>query len=287
MRSRLALVSLLLAAATACKKAPPDANPEFSDALVYVFRSFEGEEADLAYAVRNLEEQIYLNMDLDASNSLDRALSPTHLTAEDVGDLERPQRNLADALPVAVAGRSAWPVEDHRLIAMLSDHTVVEPYSPDYFERTFLEGDDCWFDRECEVMKTHNDLIKDNVLLTIPYWFYKDYRWVDLGLPDPADVPDGEEAVNTGEPRWALVARSWTTETFSGDSGKNTIMQSFTIELWVPMDDGGTLRLLSLWGETELGGLNVSDDTVAGTTRVGIDQNFDAQEEWLDENHGT
>lgn len=294
MNRTLAVAALLLVGGTACKKAAPDANPAFSDALTYVFRTFDGEEADLAYAVRSLEEQVYLNMDLSSSNNLDRALTPEHLTADDVGALEHPGRDLSAAIPVAVGTTSKHDVDDTTALAMLTDLTPVEPYSPDYFLREFLDGEDCWPTRKCDVMQTYNDLIKDNALMTIPYWFYKDYRWVDLNLPDPADVPEGEQAVNSGDPRWAYVARSWTTETFPGDSEKNWIMQSFTIELWVPRDGGGytgagedstgggTLRLLALWSETDLGGISVSDDVIAGTTRVGIDDNFEAQEEWLD-----
>ena len=51
-------------------------------------------------------------------------------------------------------------------------------------------------------------------------------------------------------------------------------------------DGGGTLRFLTLWGETAFDGINPSEDTIAGTTRAGINDNLMAQEEWLDENVG-
>jgi hypothetical protein len=289
MRAPLGAI-VLVAASTACRKPPPDATPDFSDALVYVFSSFEAEEAELAFGLRALEQQVYAEMDILADDSLERSLSQAFLTEEDVAGLERPDRDLALALPVAVAGASDHPVDDQTRIAMLTDQTVVEPYSPDYFERTFLSGDDCWADRGCERMETSNDLIKDNLLMTIPYWFYKDYRWVDLALPDPGDTTSQAE-----DPRYGFVARSWTTEQFAGDSDKNWIRQSYTIEVWLPRDGraegagsagtgGGTLRLLALWTETDLGGISVSDDTIIGTARIGIDDNLDAQEEWLDAN---
>ena len=192
---------------------------------------------------------------------------------------------------------------------MNADQTPVEPYSPDYYLRTFLLGEDCFEANDCPRMETHNDLIKDNFLMTVPYWFYKDFRWVDLNLPDPEDVPEGETAENTGEPRWAVVARSWTTETFAGESENAFIHQSFTVEVWIPRDGqgfvrdgteqnaeggewtsdstgGGTLRTLALWSETEFVGLSVSDETVAGTTRNGIDDNLDAQQAFLIETFG-
>ena len=154
------------------------------------------------------------------------------------------------------------------------------------------------------------DSIKDNLLMTVPYWFYKDFRWVDMNLPDPESVAEGEPAVNEGEPRWAMAAKSWTTETFEGESGNARILQSFTIEVWIPRDGagfvrdessvnanegtwtsdstgGGTLRALALWSETEFDGLNVSDEAVAGTTRKGIDDNMQAQEAHLESLFGT
>ena len=295
----LGAVGVLLAANTACKKPPPPADPEFSDALTFTFGAAPGPAADLAYALRSLEVQTYLDMDLTSSNSLDRSLTPEILTTEDVIGLERPQRNLADAIPVCVGSLSTHPIDQQQQLVMLTDQTPVEPYSPDYYVRTFLDGQDCWLDGGCEYLQTHNDLIKDNALLTIPYFFLKDYRWIDMNLPDPATLETDESPTESDDPRWAYVARSWTTEPAAGESGKNWIHQSFTIEIWVPRDGGGfvrdgsgtdsegggTLRLLSLWSETELGGISVSDDTIAGTTRVGIDNNFDAQEDWLDERY--
>lgn len=296
---------VLLVPLVACRKAPPPADPQFSDALVYTFRAFQGPEADLAYAIRALEEQVYRGMDVESSSPHDRALTPSDLAEEDIADIEHPDRDPAACIPVSVAGVSRFGPDDHARVQMLEDQTPVEPYSPDYFVRDWLEGQDCWQDRQCRWMRTHNDLVKDNILLTIPYEFFKDFRWVDLALPDPSTVPAGEEPVHDGEPRWAIVARSWTTQPYAGETGANVIQQSYTLEVWLPRDGrgfvrdesdggeeewtadsrgGGTLRMLTLWGETELGGLDVSDDLIAATTRKGIDDNFRAVEDWLEDN---
>ncbi|TNE88934.1 MAG: hypothetical protein EP330_13060 [Deltaproteobacteria bacterium] len=306
---RAALLVLLALGTTACRRAPPPANPSFDDALSYTFRSFNGEEVDLAFAMRQLEQQVYLSMDVTADRNQDRALTPSVLVEDDVFDIERPDRSLTDAIPVAVATVSAYEPFEHASIQMNEDQTPVEPYSPNYYVRTFLLGGDCFDSQTCPRMETHNDLIKDNLLMTVPYWFYKDFRWVDLNLPDPEDVPEGEEAVNDGEPRWGIIARSWTTDTFTGESENAYIHQSFTVEVWIPRDGngfvrdgteqnadggewtadstgGGTLRTLALWSETEFDGLNVSDEVVAGTTRKGIDDNYNAQEDFLIETFG-
>lgn len=296
MHLSLLLVVLPLAGCTKI----PQANPEFSDAVQYLFQAFEAPPQDVAFAIRELEGQIYQGMDVASKNVNDRALAPEVLTKADVKGIERPGRDLANALPVAVAALSPHGPDEHKRIHMLVDHTPVEPYSPEYYERTFLEGADCWLDKSCEFLRVENELTKENALMTVDYWFPKDYRWVDLNLPDPADVPDGEEAVNTGEPRWAFIARSWTTEVFPGRKDNAEIQQSYSIDIWVPRDGGGytagkgaefetdstgggSLRMLCLWAETEFG-LSVSDDMVSGTTRNGIDNNFRAADEWLDEN---
>jgi hypothetical protein len=287
-----------------CKASPP-ANPAFDDAAKYAFTQIEGEEVDLAYAIRVLEDQVYRGLDVSANNVLDRAVELSHLTEADVVGLERPDRDLADAIPTAVAGLSPYEPTLHQHIQMLTDHTPVEPYSPDHYDRAFVEGEDCWIDQGCTWLKTENDLTKVNALMSIPYRFNKWFRWVDLNLPDPADVPNGEEPVNDGAPRWAFVSRSWTTEEYYGEGGNTGILQSFTMELWIPRDGGGfrwedttrtetdgdwetdsdgdgTLRVLALWAETDVG-FDAGENVIVATTRTGIDDNFKAADDWIED----
>jgi len=296
----LRLISTLSSAAlfmTACAKAPEMAEPEFSDALVYVLSQFDDDESELVFAILELEKQVYLNMDVDASNPQDRALTPERLQAEDVEELTRPDRDPAFGIPVALARPSVFEPDSHRHVQMLEDHTPVEPYSPDTYDRIFLDGQDCWLDRECMFLRTQQEIVKQNLLMTIPYSCKKDFRWVDLQTDNPVEE----------DPRWAFIARTWNEDSFVGETGKNSIVQSYSIEIWFPRDGrgflrdgtevntnegtwtsdsngGGTLRLLSVWAETDLGGLDVSDDMVAATTRNGIDKNFKAVESWLEEN---
>ncbi|MCB9678011.1 MAG: hypothetical protein H6737_23125 [Alphaproteobacteria bacterium] len=286
-----------------CAKAPPAADPEFNDAAIFLLREFDGPEADLAFALRQVEEQVYLSIDVAAERVQERALSPAPVTTADVERMNGEGRDPALALPVAVAKLSAFEPADHASIQMLVDHTPVEPYSPDLYERTFLDGDACWEGIGCQQMQTTNDLIKVNALMEVHYELLKDFRWIDMNLPDPSTVPEGEEVVNTGEPRWAFIARAWTDRTFDGEGGNVHIHQSYTIDSWIPRDGGGfvrtgaeqntddgewttdstgggTLRMLALWAETDLG-FPVGDDVVIGTTRSGIDDNMTAAEEWL------
>lgn len=288
-----------------CKKPLTPANPEFSDALVFAFMSLEGPSADMAYALRQLEEQTYANVDVLAEKTNDRALSPDRLTEDDIGSIPHPDRPLEDAIPVAVIDVSTYAPTDHQHIQMLTDQTPLEPYSPEYYIRTFVEGDACWVDQDCEWLRTWNDLTKENLLMTLDYQFGKDFRWIDLNLPDPSTLEEGEEAVNTGEERWAFVSRSWNEEEFSGRKENSHVHQSYTLDVWLPRDGGGylhesgttsgdwtadstgggTLRVTSLWAETSFDGVSFSDDAVAATMREGIQKNIIAAEDWLTENN--
>lgn len=279
-------VAFLAVGLAACHKAPPPGNPEFNDAIHQSFVAFEAPNVELSFAVRSLETAIYGSMDVTSGNSNDRAMEPERLVDADIAELTHPDVPPEDALAVAVAGASPYPPEAHQHVQMLADQTPVEPYSPDKFDRTFLAGEDCWIDHGCERLETWNDLVKKNTLMEVPYQFDKIFRWIDLNLPDPADIPEGEDPpITSDNPRWAFVARSWMEESAEGVGGNSRILQSYTIETWIPREeDGGSLHMIGVWTQADLDNLNPSDDIVMGITRVGIDENFQAVNRWLGEN---
>lgn len=297
------MVALALLGLLGCRKSPA-ANPEFDDAASYLVRVFDtGTDAERAYAIRALEREIYLGMDIEGNNVLDRSLIPSPLGEEDVADLDHPGRDLDDNLAMAVGVHNTYPPEDMAPVLLLTDQTPVEPTS-DLYERSFFEGQDCWLDRECAVLRTLNDVNRKNAAYSARYDLYKDYRWVDLGLPDPAEIEEGEDAVNEGEPRWAIQVRSWVIEPTYGDG--ITIYQSFAMEVWIPRDcrgfvrdgseenrdDGdwtadscasGTARMQAMWFESII---DSSDDEalILATTRMGMSGGMEAFDKWVEEN---
>lgn len=287
--------------------APPQADPEFSDAARFAFREFDTDEpARLAFAIRALEEQLYLSLDLEANAASDRWMAPEFLSDEDVAGIDHPDYPVDAGLPVALGKFSAHDVSEHPAYLVMADQTPVEPGGPLY-DRTVRDGAEaCWPTIECEWLRTDNHLIKQNLLLTVEYDLFKDYRWIDLNLPDPSTVPEGEPIVNEGDARWAIAARSWTDQVWEGDSGANEIQLSFSFEVWVPRDGGGfirteehsnvdggdwttdssgggTLRLLSLWSRTNLAD-STEDSVIQNVIRGGIEDIFEEQEAWLDGN---
>jgi hypothetical protein len=297
------LLIALLVVSVGCRKSP-EANPEFDDAARFVLISFDNEPEVLAFALRQIERQVYLSLDVEDGGIVARAVELSPITEADVADIDRPDRDLTLASPVALAGLSVYGSEHHQLVQFLEDQTPVEPYSPDVYDRRFEVGDDCWQDQACERMETYNVLVKESALYSIPYEFHKHFRWVDMNLPDPADVPVGELAVNDGDPRWAFVARSWTSDSYESANGRHALNQSYTIDMWIPRDGqgfsrtaddvnqddgewttdsngGGSLRLLALWHETIVGGALQDGDLATAFTRNGIQDNFDAADDYI------
>jgi hypothetical protein len=295
----------------------PQANPVFSDATIFTFVEFDDPEpANLAFAVRELEREIYLAVDVDQDNPHDRALVPDRLAAEDITGFDQLPETYPEgfagagdpivvgrALGVTVVGLSSHEPSPHTGYLLLPVQIPVEPGSPNHYDRTIDSGADCFADRGCDALRTTNDLTKENALMVASYILRKDYRWIDLNLPDPADVPEGEPIVNEGTERWAIVARSWDPEVAIGENGSTAVYQSYTIEIWVPRDGdgyirdpadenldlgswtgdstgGGSLRMMTLWSETSFG----TDVAVENATIGGIDDIFVAQNTWLDEN---
>ncbi|MCP4809604.1 MAG: hypothetical protein GY884_30060, partial [Proteobacteria bacterium] len=140
---RLLLV-LLLVPLAACSL-PPRGNPEFDDATAFAFLQFDVEsQADMAFAMRQLEQQLYLSVDLDADSSEFRALSPAALTDDMLEGLERPDRPAENLRAVTVIRAGTHAPEEHVAYITLADQLPVEPSSEDHYDRVLAEGGDCW-----------------------------------------------------------------------------------------------------------------------------------------------
>lgn len=261
---------------------PPQADPDFSDAARFLFREFEDPEpANLAFALRAVEASWKDQADLDSDDNQDRALTPNFLTLDDIADLDTPGHDPELGLAIAVARWSTHAPPQHTAIQLLADHTPVEPNSPTTYDRTFLEGtEDCWADRGCTTLRTTNQILKENVVLAIPYEMRKDIRWIDLGLPDPSTVAEGEAVVNPDAPQWGLLGRSWVVEEAPNDTGPEVLVGQYSLETWIPQAEGGALRSMSFWFDLEGGAL--TDDIQINTARNGIDDIFAVGDEWLD-----
>lgn len=286
---------IILACATplllaACARSSPEADADLAVGMPLLFQIFEEEDRQIGELLRNLETQTYTSLDLASNGVIERSFEPVPIAAEHVAGVTHPGRDLNLALGIAASRVSPHDGDDYAAVVVMPDQRPVEPYSPDLYDRAFTEGGACFVDRSCAVVRTDNDLIKKNPLMQVRYRLLKDFRWVDMSDDDDA-------------PRWAMIARSWQEESATGDGGKATIHQSFSIEFHIPRDGrgfvladappdmlfaedstaGGTLRVQAVYSETEFTSLDVGENVVRGTVRSGIDKNFEAADDFMAE----
>lgn len=285
---------IILACATplllaACARSSPEADADMAAGMPLLFQIFEEEDRQIGELLRNLETQSYTSLDLAANSVIDRSFEPIPIADEHVEGVTHPGLDLTLALGIAAARVSPHTGDDYAAVVVMPDQRPVEPYSPDLYDRSFTEGEACFLDRSCAVVRTDNDLIKKNPLMQVRYRLLKDFRWVDMSDDDT--------------PRWAMIARSWQEESATGDGGKATIHQSFSIEFHIPRDGrgflladapadmlyaedsaaGGTLRVQAVYSETTFTTMQVGENVIRGTVRSGIDKNFEAADDFMAE----
>ncbi len=261
---RLLPLAATVVAVTACAP-PPEAPAELSDLSRYLVREFDADdERVMAAGIANLEV-VLADVDLQAPRA-DRSFLPADLTDDDVADLDRPDVAIDGCLPVALAGRSEHDVGWFGRFTLVVDQSPAEPSAASY-TREFLAPDEpeCFGEADCDLMETVNDIRRSNALYTVDFELLKDFRWIDV-------VHDGEP---TG--RRALVSRSWIEESAPGVNDQNIIVQTYTLDVFIGAEGGGTWRYHALYSEADLA-VEVDDDITAATIRLSIDEHFTAHD---------
>ncbi len=257
---------LLLGACTA----PPAAPTELDELSAFLFAHFEpedGEETVMPDGLGNLRD---FCADVDLSGGYaDRSYTLEPLSEEDIEGIVHAERDLELQLPIALIAETPHTPFDHSNVMIMEDQTEVEPASANHYVRTFLDPTDPsgFPDQEHMVMRTNCNIYKENTFLSVPYDMHKDFRWFEVGEP--------------GSGEWAVMGRAWTEEAAHGDSGSVHIYQSYSIDVFLPVGSAG-IRYMSLWTEVVIP--DVSDDIIAGTTKMGMSQMFDATDEYVTEN---
>lgn len=262
-------VSLLLSLPlllTACKD-PIAAPTEMSDLSIWLFANFESDDPALPEAMANLQTFL-AGLDLSGSYG-DRSYDIAPLAEEHIADVQHPDTDLVYTFTLGMVAESAFTPAQHTQVHILEDQTPVEPTSPNLYQREFLEPADpsCYPDRGCDGIRTMNDIIKENVFSTIPYEMNKDYRWVDFELD--------------GQPVAGILARSWVQEESFGEGGQSRMPHSYTLDVSLPHGESGSIRWLVLWALVEIDG--ISQESIAGTTKYGMNKLQQATEEWLED----
>jgi hypothetical protein len=255
------VIPLLLTILLSCAE-PIEAPEDVAELTLWFYEQWsEDEPAYLEAAITRLLEHAD-TVDFEAGWS-DRSYEVVPLDPISLeGRLEH-DRDLADAPGVGVVHQSDFPLDDFLALQAMSDQTPIEPTAPEHYERTFNQGEACFFERTCDVLRTDNNLTRSSVAYDITYDLPKEFRWVRVG-------DDG---------RSAICARSWMPQS-AHDGEKISLWQGYSADVWVPRN-GGTLRYQISWQETEIPGM--SWDLIVGVVASGIDDMFETQDEFLAE----
>ena len=243
----------------------PDEIEEINNVNGYLFRNWDTTEENVLEPGLAQLIELLAEIDLDTEYQ-DRCFIPDPLTLEDIEVIEHPDRDPADVLAVALVMASDFLPAAQAEVIILPDQRPVEPASPDRYDRTFLDPTDpsCFPGRSCDRVDTTNHILKDYLALNMEYDMPKYFRWVEIG------------AVGSGE--WAILGRAWIEQEYETDGGAIQLNQSYSLDVFFPIGDGAA-RYMSLWPETYIDG--VDDDFIYDTTAYGMDQMFDATEEYL------
>lgn len=259
------LLALLLLS-TACAKTREAAPEDLDGLLHHLYRSFEDEQA-VVDGLANLGPWLETT---GRSEEAREGWQVAPLTTEDVWDVQGPEADLSAARGVAVAAVSVHPIAPHAAITVLEDQDYTDPSSYARYLRTVVDGDAGRFATGEGLIRTENDIDKSKVGVSIPYWLYKDFRWVEL--------EDG---------RRAFLARSWISEGSCSESGDNCLHQSYSVDLWYAQDDADTVRLTCSWNEitSVVDGL-LSEDQMVAVAVNGMLAIFEHTDAYLTEEDG-
>ena len=149
---------------------------------------------------------------------------------------------------VATAYQSLHDIDAHAGLAVAADQTWADPATFERYERRVIEGDREAFAAGEGAIRTENTIEKSGAFgILIPYTLRKDFRWVE------------------GEEGRSLLARWWLLSPGCSDNGKNCVLQSFGLEIWVDRPLGAH-RLLTNWIEV----VTEADALLSEDARIGL-----------------
>ncbi len=242
--------ALLLAALLACK--PPVEAPTEMDELAHtLFRELEIEDPALLVAgVENLAPLL--------REAPDEGWEIGPMAADELGGIAPPAGRDPEACRgVAVVHHSPHPVEDHVPYMLLEDLTPISATAESY-ERTFLEGLDCFEGAGCDWLRSENAIHRSNLTMEMSFVLMEDYRWVED----------------------AILSRNWLPDSGHGEEGANHLWQDYELEAWIPDGEGGTLRLWAMWTEAEYSG--ISEDAAVALGRAALVSAMQGMDDWIE-----
>ena len=254
---RTLLLVILLAACS-----PPEAPTELSELGRFLIREFDnGDPALLQSGATNLAALMHA-VDFEGA-TVDRSTIPAHLEPGDVEGLRRPPgTDLENTVDVSLYYRSRHRADEHAAFTVESDQLSAEPSAVGY-ERALLEGGDCFAGGQCSLLRTVNDVLRENGLFSLQFELFKDFR--------RAETDDG---------RSVLLSRAWTEEGFEAHVGTANLRQSWTLDVFIDAGEGAE-RLRINWAETTFDP-PIEEYILRNTTRSSMQDALEAADGALD-----
>ncbi|MCB9796325.1 MAG: hypothetical protein H6741_26825 [Alphaproteobacteria bacterium] len=259
---RPTLIALLLLA-VGCKK-PVEAPAEVEELSSFLFMEWDNE--DPAVMEAGLVNLLAIADGLDLSAEVEERAFTVQggISREEVEAYVEHDFDPQDTDAVGIFYRSPYSVAEHMLHVALTDRTMVEPSSPNIYNREWIQGEpQALLAEDFEIINAMNDVERENFLFELRFDLDKYWRVVR--------TPDGEQAV---------FARSFNVD--SCDNGGNiSLLHAYSVDVFVP-DGDGTVRFQAAWQRTEMPGLDDSD--IAGALVDGIEGAFVMMDDWLEVN---
>jgi len=260
---RILLASVVTFVALGGCKKPPEAPKKLNELSTFLYQEWDNEDpAVMEVGLENLY-QFLKKEDLE-SGILDRSWELTPITKGDVSDIPYPKgADPKNTLGVAVGYLSPWKIKDHATLQTEADQLLAEPTAKVY-DRTFPEHDDpdCFIDQSCSPFPTVNDIERQNLLMSVGMVLYKDFRWVETDRGT------------------AFISRSWLDRSWDGENGKSQVVQSYSVDAWLPV--GKVIwRYQTLWSESDIPG--ASDTATIATLKSSINTAMESADEAIEE----
>ncbi len=256
----MVVATLVAALVSGCAREREPAPAELNDILLSTFGDYD-------LALERVGHAAALSGWLQTDGRSDEAwegLRVANLTLDEVGDLVSADTPLVEHRGVATAFQSAFSPEDHAALAALPDQRWTDP-SFERYDREVLGGDPEAFRWGEGFLSTYNYIEKSGAFgIMIPYELRKDYTWT---------------ATEEGE--LVMMSRWWLERPGCSDNGKNCVLQSFGLDVFVPRPEGAQ-RLLVNWIQTQTeADAFLSEDQMIGFIASGNQDLLEATDEEL------
>jgi hypothetical protein len=252
----------MLMLALACK-APPDAPTEMNELTSYLFVHMGDEDPEyLEAGMANLQTWVDDNW-----NPLQEGYRVQSLTTEAIESIGE-SINSEEIVGVAVGSNITYDPKTVNTFALEHDPNLIYPDNYEYNIRTYIEGEDCWFEQSCDILHYESHILNKLPLgIEVESFIEVQYRWIEL--------PDGTKA---------SVGRRWMQDPAIANVDWVDIRQEYAIMTVIPTENGQSRMVDVDWLILFLGELPMPEDMALQMGLDTMQKNHGVLQAYIDEN---